>query len=101
MHPEVRRGLFTLSVDEVSAMLGLTARGVVDLVERGLLEATLPSPLGRSPSLDEARFRADQAHGLVSAPAEVARSRGRVPVTRTPDFDRATALGALLRILGR
>ena len=100
MHPETRNSLFDLTADRARAWLDLSARGLVALVEEGLLDATLPFPRRRPVALADARWRSDQVSRLAEdAPGELARIRQAYP-RRTPDFDRAIALGALLRVLG-
>lgn len=100
MHPETRRAVFDLTVDEVRAALDLSARAVVALVEAKLLGAALPRRGLGAPSLDDARFRSDQVRWLKTVPGELARTRAAFP-RRMPDYDKAIALGALLTALGR
>lgn len=102
MRPETRSLVFDLTIGEVEAALSLSARAVAALVEEGRLAVSLPkSRLGVcAPRLDDARFRRDQVARARGAARELARVRDRFP-PRTRDYDRATALGALLAHLGR
>jgi hypothetical protein len=103
MRPETRSLVFDLTIGEVEATLNLSARAVAALVEEGMLVVSLPRsrPGGtREPRLDDARFRSDQVARAREASGELARARDRFP-SRTRDYDRATALGALLTHLGR
>jgi hypothetical protein len=106
MRPETRTLIFDLTIGEVEAALNLSARAVTALVEDGLLTVSLPrsrpgGPRGiREPRLGDARFRSDQVARAREASGELARVRDRFP-PRTRDYDRATALGALLTHLGR
>lgn len=100
MRPDTRNRLFSMTIETACARLDLSARAVVALVERGLLAATLPHA-SRMPTLADARFRADQVMGLLErSPNEVAASRDKFPRC-TRDWDRARALGALLRALNQ
>lgn len=99
MHPETRALLYDLTIDQARATLNLSARAVAALVEEGLLAATLPQFPHIGVGLSDARFRSDQVTALAeSAPAELARVRAAYP-PRTPDYDRAIALGALIHVL--
>lgn len=100
MHPDTRNAVFSMSIETVCTRLDLSARAAAELVVRGMLAATLPHE-SRMPTLANARFRGDQVMGLLErSPNEIASIRDRFP-RRTRDWDRATALGALLRALDR
>lgn len=98
MRPETRALVYNQTIGEVCEALDLSARAAAALVEDGTVDAILTRHGLDAPALDDVRFRGDQVVRLTRAEKVLSLLRERFP-QRTRDYDRATALGALLGVL--